>query len=759
MRGTWRIGDNMPRREDIPLLRGEAAFFAGRRSLADAVMVILRSRYASGTIVRLDPAMAAAVPDVLLVLTARDLVRNGPIPCLDTDEVSLPAFQTVLAEDNVHYVGQPVAAIVATTRAAAHAGLEALLLEISPHAPTLSVRAGPEAHVRYHRSGDAETATANAELVLEGSFRFHRISASPLEPRGVEARIEGDPAQLIVCATTQVAVAARDHLARLLDWPRERLRYDPIRLGGGFGLKEAFYPEEVLVATAVVRLGCRVRWEETRYEHFVGSSHARQGEARLRIALTRQGEVLAIEVDGRSDIGAAYGYVGNSPGAMMGAMVRGPYRIPHMTARTASILTNKTPLNVYRGAGHPQAVFAMERMMDKAARVLGLDRAEIRRRNFIPRDAFPYVRGTPDPGGGRPIIYDSGDYELCFDEVLDAIGYKLFAARRARHEAEHPSERLGLGLSFMVELTATAPDETVAIEVGSDGQIVVFAAPVAMGQGTESALSQILSAALGIGIEQIAIRCGDNRDLPSGGGAYGGRGAAVCGSALQAAAKHLEERAMELAAERFGVALDTLGWSDGGVVGMPERNAPLSLAELLDGAPPEVTQRLAATATFKVSSSATASAAHAAIVAVEIDTGMSRVLDYAVAHDCGTILNPRGVDGQVIGGVMQGIGAVFYEDLPYNHDGTPLARGFLDYLLPVAADVPRFHLRHVETPSPLNPLGMKGAGEGGFTGAPAALVGALEDALCEFAVELDDDGPYTPARLLELIRSSTKKFR
>ncbi len=755
VKGPWRIGESMPRREDVRLLRGEAAFFASRRSQAKAVMLILRSPVAKGKIQALGVAQAVAVPGVLMILTARDLVHNGPIPCADVAEHSTPAFQEVLASEEVQYVGQPIAAVVATTQAAARTARAAIQLKLSPRLPVLSAEAGEEVHVLNPSVGEPERCFADADLVLAGAFSFHRVSACPMEPRGVEADVAGDPLRLTLRATTQIAVAATGHLARLLGLNPEQVFYEPLRLGGGFGQKEAFYPEEVLVATAALRLRLAVRWEETRYEHFVASTHARQGRAHVRIALTQAGEVTALEVKGRSDIGAAFSYVGNSPGAMMAAMIRGPYRIPHLAGRTASVLTNKTPLNVYRGAGHPQAVFAMERMMDKAARALGIDRMEIRRRNLIPHEAFPYPRGTPDPGGGRPIVYDSGDYEKCLDKTLEAIGAENFTARRAEHQQSHPVERLGLGLSIMVELTATGPDETVAVDVSKEGRITIHSAPVAMGQGAETALAQVLSSSLGVDVEDIEVRCGDNKNLPSGGGAYGSRGAAVCGAAVAAAAARLKSVAIGLAADIEGLPAADLGWNDGGVVGFPGRNAPMSLAELLGRAPMGAEGRLSVTGSFVVPASSATSAVHAAVVVLDIETGVIRVCDYAVTHDCGVVLNPRGVDGQIIGGVMQAIGAVLNEDLPYAADGTPLVRSMMDYLLPVAADVPRFHLRHVETPSPLNPLGLKGAGEGGFTGAPAALVGAIEDALQEFGIQLDDDGPYTPSRVLALIQDAS----
>eukprot|EP01037_Dinobryon_pediforme_P025863 gene25863-28176_t len=443
MSRAWKIGEAMPRREDAALLRGEGRFFAGRPRAGAAHLVVVRSARPHGRIVAIDTEAARRVPGVLLVITAADLPRNGPLPCVDALEASLPAFQTVLASGRVRYAGEPVAAVVAESASAARAAADAVRVTIEPLAVVTSVEAaladgaaplhdtaGNAVHTLHHHVGESEVAFGQAALVLEETFRFHRVSACSLEPRGAEA--EPDPATggVRICATTQVPGTARAAIADLLGLDLGQVAYEPLRLGGGFGLKEAFYPEEVLVAFAARRLGRKVVWQETRTEHFTASAQAREGSATVRMALSVDGIVTALVVDGCSDIGAAYGFAGNSPGAAMGGMIRGPYRIPHFSARTRSVTTNKTPLNVYRGAGHPQAVFAMEAMMDRAALALGLDRIEIRRRNLIAADAFPCDRGVAYPGAGR-IVYDSGDFERCLDEAMAAIDAAGFAARRA----------------------------------------------------------------------------------------------------------------------------------------------------------------------------------------------------------------------------------------------------------------------------------------------------------------------------------------
>jgi carbon-monoxide dehydrogenase large subunit len=759
MNAIFHIGETVPRREDAALLRGEGNFLARRPHHGCAHLAVVRSPLAHATIESIDLGAALAMEGVLLGLVATDLGRNGPMPAADLTDASAPAFQPVLAADRVRYAGEPVAIIVGETPSAARAAAKAVLLRLSPLRPMRSLdealgqdavrlRAahGNAVHELHHRVGEPEAAFDAAQTVLEQRFSFHRVAAAPLEPRGVEAWVDPDTGVLRVAATTQIPGPAREALAALLDRPVEAVAYESLALGGGFGCKEAFYPEEVLVAETARRLGRRVRWSETRSEHFVATSHGRQGDATLRLALSADGTVAALAVDGRSDIGAGYNFASNSPGAAMGAMVRGPYRIPNFTGHTMSVTTNKTPLNVYRGAGHPQAVFAMERMMDAAARTLGIDRIAIRRRNLIADDAFPVDRGVSYPGAGR-IVYDSGQYARCLDAALEAIGHAHFAARRRAYEAEHPQLRLGFGLAMLVELTATGPDESISLSVAASGEVTIGTANVEIGQRMISALTQMLSDQLGIAPEAIVVEGG--RALAGGGGTYASRGAAVTGAAVADGAAKLKALAIAAVAGRFGVSADTLGWGDGGVTGLPGRNAPLGLAEIAQWQP------LSVTGEFRVPASSFASACHAAVLSVDVETGVVEVLDYAVAHDCGRVLNPQGVDDQIMGGVMQGIGATLFEEIAYDDGGLPRTRGYMDYTIPVAANVPRFHLRHIETPSPLNPLGMKGAGEGGFVGVPAALVSGIEDALAEFHLVLTDDGPYTPSRVLGLIAETS----
>ena len=761
MNDILRIGTTPSRVEDLALLADTGKFFDRRPRLLHSHLIVIRSSLPHALVRAVDLSAALAIGGVDLGLVAGDLPNNGPLPAIDLTEASADAHQTILAADRVRYVGEPIAVLAGddleTLEVAARLvrieleplpALASIDRAIAPDAARLRDGMGNGVHVLSHLVGDPDAAFAAAEQVIEGSFRFHRVAAMPLEPRAVEAW--PDPDGLHVTATTQIPGAARLVLANLLGLPAEAVHYEPVSLGGGFGCREAFYAEEVLVAEAARRLNRRVRWQETRREHFIATAHGREGKADLRMAFDGHGIVSALAVTGYSDIGAGYSYAGNSPGAAMGAMVRGPYRIPHHRATTTSVTTNKTPLNVYRGAGHPQAVFAMERMMDRAASASGIDRVEIRRRNLIASGSFPLDRGVSYPGAGR-IIYDSGDFEHCLDTALEAIGHAAFSARKRAWEAQNPHSRLGFGLSLLVELTSTGPDETVLLSVDAGGQFTIETAVVEMGQRTISALTQVLSDKLSLPAGRIAVHCG--RPLPgSGGGSFASRGAAVVGAAVADGAARLIAAALGLAADRFGVPLTSIAWRDGGIAGLPRHTSPLDLGELMSLCG---RSELKVTGEFVVPASTFASACHAAVVAVDVETGVIDVLDYAVAHDCGRVLNPAGVDAQIVGGVMQGIGATLCESIAYDPDAMPLTSSLMDYPLPVAAQVPRFHLRHIETPSPVNPLGFKGAGEGGFVGVPASLASAIEDALSEFAVTLDDDGPYTPSRVLGLLRNAS----
>jgi carbon-monoxide dehydrogenase large subunit len=557
----------------------------------------------------------------------------------------------------------------------------------------------------------------------------------------------------VVHSSTQIPQLLRDELARITGLPRDGLRVIAPAIGGGFGAKETIYPEEVLVLLAALRFGRPVCWTEDRVESFSATVHGREEQLRVRAALDERGIVTALEVECLADIGGAYALLGNTPGAAV-ATLRGPYRIANFRSRARSVVTNKTPLNVYRGAGYPQATFAMERIMDLAAARSGLDRAEIRRRHLLQPAEFPVDRGVSYPGSGR-IVFDSGDFPACLESTLEAIGYADFQVRR---DSAAPGESIGIGLSFVVEATGSGPAEPARLRLRADGRLELLSGITPIGQGTETTLVQILADHLGLPEDAILFRGGDTDEAPDAPGTFASRGAMMGGNAACAAGTAFVLQARRLLAELRGVALEHIVWEKGLLIPRDAPEEPVTLPRLCQLAACAgivAAQRLDAVAVFEYAGTAHASGCHAAVIAVDVATGIIRVLDYAVTHDCGRVANPLLVDGQIMGGVVQGLGAALFEALRYDSDGLPLARGFGEYLLPTAATVPHFELRHLETPSPRNPLGMKGAGEAGCTGAAAAIVNAIADALGSFGVVPAGCGPFSPAHVRELLRHAT----
>jgi carbon-monoxide dehydrogenase large subunit len=760
------FGHGRRRREDAPLLTGTAQYLADLIEPGMAVMRVIRSKHAHARVTRIDFGAVAHEAECLGFMSAADLPAGiGALPALDLLERSAAIHHPVLVGDIARYAGQPLAIVLARDAYAAEDLAELVQVDYEELAPVLglgdALRPGapllyPDlgtnvAHETTQQVGDPDRAFAAAATIIEQDFVFPRVMASSMETRGAIARLEPDTGRYLVHSSTQIPQLLRDELARITGLPRDGLRVIAPSIGGGFGAKEAIYPEEILVLLAAMRFGAPVCWTEDRVESFSATVHGREERLWVRAALDDRGVVTAIEVDCLADIGGAYALLSNTPGAAV-ATLRGPYRIPNFRSRARSVITNKTPLNVYRGAGHPQATLAMERMMDLAAARIGLDRAEIRRRNLLQPDDFPVDRGVDYPGCGR-IVFDSGNFPACLDSTLDAIGYAGFQARR---DTATPGQVLGLGLSFVVEMTAIGPAEPARVRLRADDKLELLSGITPIGQGSETAIVQILADHLGLPEDAIVFRGGDTDDAPDAPGTFASRGATMGGNAACAAGTAFVRKARTLLAELRAVAVENIVWEDGLLIERARTNEPITLQllsrlALLAGIDPS--ERLDAHAVFEGAGIAYASGCHAAVVTVDVATGIVRVLDYAVTHDCGRVANPLLVDGQIMGGVVQGLGTALLEELLYDSDGLPLARGFGEYVLPTAATVPHFALRHIETPSPLNPLGMKGAGEAGCTGAAAAIVNAIGDALAPFGVVPAGCGPFSPAYVRELLRN------
>lgn len=764
------VGGAVKRREDPRLLLGRGRFVADIQQAGTVFMAIVRSPHAHARITAVDTSRALAAPEVLSVLIWDDIKADaGPLPCIDMYPDSIPVLQTALADGVVRYVGQPVAALVATTEYGAEDALALIDIDYEPLPAVIDLdeaAAGGTLLYPEHGTnvmttiaqddGDVTAAFADADRVYEDTFTIHRYAPMPMETRGVVAEVDPITERLTLTTSTQFPHLVRGFLSGVLGLPESRIRVVAPDVGGGFGAKCEFYCEEVLAPLFALRLRRPVKWIEDRRDHLIASSHAREQKHTVRVAVRDDGTVTAVDAQSWTSNGAAYCTLATTPASISSAMLRGPYRIPNYRARAHCVVTNKTPLAVYRGAGHPQAVLVMERMMDTIAADLGRDRVELRLHNMLTPSELPADRGTAIVLAG-PVVYDSGDYGACLTRAAEMIGLtpqwpQQQAAARAGGRC------LGIGVASLVEETAIGPYESAVVRVDGAGKVTVLTGSSPHGQGHVTTFSQLVADELEVDLEDITILYGDTDVVADGVGTFASRSAAIGGAAARRAAAIVKDKAMQVAAHLLEIDVADLEWRDGAawVRGMPAKS--LSLGELATAAtawngplPAGMEFNLEATYQHQAAGIAFSDATHAAKVAVDVETGEVAVLDYVVVHDCGTVINPTIVEGQVHGGVAQGLGGTLMEELAYEPDGTPQFRTLQDYIMPTVSDMPWIRTDHMESPTPLNPYGMKGAGEGGATGAPGALVNALQDALSCFGVHLTSDGPWTPDKVLSVI--------
>ena len=763
------VGEAVLRGEDQELLQGRGGFLPDLAAPNAAEICIVRSTEPHAIVRAIRKERALANPGAIAILTANDLdLVDDVLPCVDMIPGTMDVRQRVIAKDRVRYVGQPVALVVAANRYLAEDA--AALVEIeyeplpsvtdhmaatNPGAPLLYPELGTNIVYQVsQRDGNPDFNARDSDLVIRKRFEFHRQTAVPLETRGVTAKLTDNGERLHVESCTQLPQVLRSVLAGAFGISLERVRVTAPRLGGGFGCKEMVYPEEILVPAVARKLQRPVRWLEDRREHFASATHAREETVDAEAVVATDGTFVGLRLTGWSNIGAAYGFVGNTPITAMGAMVRGPYRIPNLDAQMFSVVTNKTPLNVLRGAGAPQAALVMERLLDEAARCLGIDRAEIRRRNLIQANELPLDRGRTGFAGSYHIIYDEGDYPRCLEAGLSLAEYENFESDRK--EAAARGKLRGMGISMYVEITAVGPYETARIALQPDGTIVLFSSIMPVGQGSETTQRQLVAEELGIAIEQVAVRQGDTDEVPDAVGTFASRGAAVGGAAGRMAARELVKRILDCFAVELQCDPAALWWEGGGVQVsgpaegfIPLAEVPTRLASLRGKLEPE---RIEAKFRLEVPRPSFAYATHIAVVEIDPQTGELKIPRYCVAHDCGKIVNPLLVEGQIVGGVVQGIGAVLREQVVYDSDGRLQTRALMDYVLPGASDVPAdFKLWHMETPTSFNPFGMRGVGEGGSIGAHAAVANAVADALRDYDVAVDGSGPFTPTWIMEAL--------
>ncbi|MDK1045573.1 MAG: xanthine dehydrogenase family protein molybdopterin-binding subunit [Anaerolineales bacterium] len=775
---TQYIGKRLKRNEDPRLLTGQALFVDDVNLPGMLHVAFLRSPYAHARLNSVDTSKARQREGVVAVYAARDLGDywcNGPLlvsPPPVEGTVFNERTQPILVMDTVRHLGEPIAAVVAESRYLAEDALTDILVDYEVLPAVVDLEAALEdGSPRVHEDvgsnvaahlvqtiGDYEKAKKSAHTVIARRFVYDHGTAAALENRGVVAEWDAHSQRLTVWDTTQAPNPIRIGLASMLGLSENQLRVIAPFIGGGFGPKiMMFYPEEMLIPWVAIQLGRPVKWIEDRSENFVATTQERSQIHQAEIALTEDGKILGVHDVFLHDSGA-YDPYGLTVPLNSQCTLLGPYKIPNYYSEFTAVFTNKTLVTPYRGAGRQHGVFVIERLLDLAAKELGIELPEIRRRNFIPPDEFPYDNKIIYQDFTN-LVYDSGDYEPSLDRALEMIGYDEFV-NQIQPQARSEGRTVGIGIVAYVEGTGIGPYEGARVQVQQSGRVSVATGIGTQGQGHFTSYAQIVAEQLQVDIDKIDLVTGDTDQFHWGTGTFASRGAVVAGNAINEAAKDVRAKVLKAAADELEVAEEDLELAEGEVrvIGAPSRS--ISLGELaakanpLRGAvKPGTEPGLEATNYFGPERGATSNGVHAMIVELDPETMMVEIQKFVVVHDCGRVINPMIVDGQIHGGVAQGIGNAFYEQLIFDENGQLLNGSFMDYLLPTALDVPNVSVGHEETLSPLNPLGTKGAGEAGAIPVGPLFAQALEDALQLDGLEILEI-PLSPSLLWELVQEA-----
>ncbi|HTF46678.1 MAG TPA: xanthine dehydrogenase family protein molybdopterin-binding subunit [Pseudonocardia sp.] len=757
---SW-VGRPVPRREDARFLAGRGRFVADLAEPGTVHAMFVRSTQPSARLLKVEVEEARRQAGVVAVYTGTDLAESAaPLPTLHqphpgfaaaTEFRMADAALPCLATEAVHYVGQPLAVVVARTRHLAEDAAELVdvryedLPAVTDAAAALADSA-PVVHEHLPSNeagriafalGDVAAARAGAHLVVTGTYRMGRHGAVPLECRGVFAAVDHRRDRVEVWTSTQIPHLVREALCAVTGWPRDGVRVAAPDVGGGFGTKANVYPEEIVIPLLARRLERPVSWVEDRAEHFVAAAHGRDQVHHTRLAVDATGHILGWEDDFVVDVGAASlwtaGILANTA-----VHLHGPYRMPAMRVSGRAAFTNKTVVAQYRGAGRPEACFALERALDAAAAHLGIGAEEIRRRNLLSAAELPYPVDLPYRDG-VPIEFDGGDYLGCFEACLDALP----RAELAELRAAHPELAIGYGVANYLEATGRGPYETGRVRLTSAGRFEVFAGSASAGQGHQTTLAQVAADALGVDPSRITVVNGDTDAVPDGIGTFASRSAVLAGNAVHQACLELVARALELSGSAVSLDRAELVGSAAWVDWAELARALAPRGRLGDAQPLDVTARYRPpTVTWTMGT-------HAAIVGVDRETGLCTVLRYAVAHEGGVEINPLIVHGQIVGGVAQGVGGALLEEFRYSADGQPLTGSLADYLVPETTDLPEVRVvaRHARTDR--NPLGVRGAGESGTIAAYPAVAAAVQDAIGAHLTST----PITPGQLWRAARA------
>jgi len=760
--GAKYFGASVRRREDPRYLRGEGRFLDDLTLPGMLHAAFVRSPHAHARIRRVDTARARAVPGVAHVLTFADLERwMKPMPLFGAIPPGLAArvdvsmrtiVQLAMCKDRALHVGEIVAMVLAESPAVALDAVDLVEVDYEPlpvvgdpvaaaepGAPVIHAAWGDNVALRFRTGfGDADAAFGAADVRVRQRFDIQRYVGMPIETRGVIAAWDARDQSLTTWNTTQVVHFVQQGLVAALGLPAHKIRVIAPDVGGGFGTKANGYPEDLLVPAAAILARRPVKWMESRREHMSGSAHARAQVHDIEIAARRDGTMLAVRDRIWVDLGA-YNVWGIVLPYNTVAHLLGPHRIASLAVECMGVVTNRTANAPYRGAGRPETVFAMDRIVDCLARELRMDPAELRRRNYLAASDLPYELAIPYRDG-NPLVYDTGDFKAALEAALTAIDYDAFRKEQAALRAQ--GIHRGIGISGYVEGTAIGPTEGATVRLDASGHATVATGACSQGQGHETSFAQIAADALGIPMDWVTVVGGDTAAIPFGVGTFASRSAVNAGTSIHEASGKVREKVVAAAATLLEAAPADIDVTDGvlSVRGAPASSIPW--LKVIQASWPTFAKPGVASPDFEATVYAHqptvtyTSAVHVAVVDVDPDTGEVKLRRYVVAHDCGHVINPPIVDGQIHGGVAQGVGGGLMEEMVYDEQGQLLSGSLMDYAIPKASDLPMIETVHLEYPSPRNPLGMKGIGEGGAISPPAAIANAVDDALAPFGVRM-----------------------
>ncbi len=762
------IGARVKRREDPALVSGEGKFVADIELAAAATMAFVRSPYAHATVKRIDTSDALAIPGVLTVYTAVDLnpLVSKPFPFLTSGDGGhlTNVYQQKrfpLASDKVRHVGDPVAVVIADDPYVAVDAVEAVSVDYEPLGTVTETdhalsEGAPLIHEDCAKNrafdwsldgGDIEGAFGKAHTRVELRADIQRLVPNAMEPRAVAASFDDEDGYTL-WTTTQIPHQIRDFLAVMLEIDRKRFRVVAPEVGGGFGAKCNVYAEEVLAVLLAHHVRRAVRWTASRTEDYLVTSHGRDQEGVLRLAADESGRVLGADLTLTMDCGAYFSRVTPIIPALTGVMMTGVYDIPNVRARATGVFTNKVMSEPYRGAGRPEAAYFLERAMDLLADELEMDPVELRRRNFIASDRFPYETATG-------LTYDSGDYEGALDELLTHVDYDRIRKEQAKRRQEPSAKLLGIGIACYVEICGFGPWELGSVRVAADGKVTVLSGTSPHGQGHATSWAQITADTLQVPLEDVEVIHGDTKIVPKGIGTFGSRSAPVGGAAVHESSEKVRQGAAAIAAHLLEAAPADMRLDNGTfhVVGLPGRGVSLkdvAAAAHAEDLPEELSGKLNASTQFAPSGDTFPFGAHASIVEIDPATGEVAILRFISVDDCGKVINPLLVTGQVHGGLAQGIGQALWEGAVYDEGGNLVTGNLMEYAVPRADLLPSYENYRTETPTPLNALGVKGIGEAATIGSTPAVVNAVVDALSHLGIK-HVDTPLTPEKIWKLI--------